>query len=612
MSSNDEPVSGSEACVSRAGAATHAVAETILGHNLEALAASIPALTTERLANPKFAGPADPQTGLAAGWMPTDLCMGDTRCQLTAGMSLSGNEAQLVQRFGWLDEGLQQPGVAVRRGETLEIELWAKARHRPVPLLFEITPLPVRQPAYDSAHITVDAAYWKRYTARLRIPCDDTDAVFRCRLLDEGTLWIDQMHLRPEGEGLLCRDLLRRIGALRIPVLRFPGGCISTNYHWRHGTGPAHLRPVLADPVFKFRTQYEFGTDEYLELCHAQGIRPHLTVNVGSGTPEEAADWAAYCADWYRRRGETPPPAFFQIGNEHYGVHETAHMTGPMYVETLKAFVPPLRQAYPDCRIVALGPVRAAGLRKEWRTPWLVPMMEQAADLFDIVALNRYKGQWNETPRDRQVNAVESVPKIEADLRDLVQELRARGLRQTVALTEWNYWLHASHWDGQDFHEPGDAQHSFFVAGMLHLFARMGADLELANYYHLVQCMGLFRREGAEIRESCVADVFKLYRPALPGRFLPLESMSPKLGETEAALDALAIESGSERWLFLANRDPDIPLQAVLDGFPEGIPETVMLRATEPEEPLRQESVPVAAGRRVTLPPLSLCRMRWR
>jgi alpha-N-arabinofuranosidase len=594
----------------RAGAPAHSIADTLLGQNLEAYTFAMSAMMADRLANPKFAGPADPQTGIAVGWRPTDGTMGDLRCQLTPGMSLSGNESQLIQRYGVLDEGILQTGRSVRRGETLEVELWAKVRHRPVTVQFEIGPLPIRQPPYDSAKVTVDAAYWKRYAVRLNIPRDDNEAVFKCLLLEEGTLCIDQVHLRPAGEPDLRRDLIERIGTLRIPALRFPGGCISTNYHWRHGLGPAHLRPVLPDPVFKMSTCYEFGTEEYLELCLSQGIRPHITVNVGSGTPDEAADWAAYCADWYRQRGERPPPAYFQIGNEHYGVHESAHMTGEMYVAALKEFVPPIRNAYPGCRIIALGQIRSAGLRPEWRTPWLVPVLEQAAEHFDILSLNRYKGQWNETPMDLQVNAVESVPKMENDLRELIGELRSRGLKQKVALTEWNYWLYASHWDSLEFCEPGDAQHGFFVAGMLNMFARLGADLEVGSYYHLVQGMAIFVRRGADVMETCIADVFRMYRPAFPGTFLPLDVASPKLGGTEAALDALALKTRAATWLFLANRSPTESMQVALDGFPPRASEVSMLCAASPREPLRRAE-PGSVGKTIKMPPLSLCRVKY-
>jgi len=593
-----------------AGRATHLVAETLLGHNLEAGGGCIQAMTSERLDNPKFLGAANWQTGIAPGWQPMGNNMGHVRYELTPGMSLSGYESQLIHNFGQEPVGILQTGRGLRKGETLEVELWAKAWHQPVTLQLEIAPLPSRQPCYDSKTVVVDAAYWKPYRVTLTSPCDDDQAVFKCLLPGEGVLWIDQIHLRPAGEGQLCQELIDRIGTLHMPVLRFPGGCATTNYHWRHGTGPAHLRPLLPDPVFKTNACYEFGTDEYLELCLSQKIRPHLTINIGSGTPDEAAEWAAYCAAWFRKRGVQPPTAYFQAGNEQYGSWESSHMTGDMYVDALKEFVPPLRKAYPNSRIIALGQRNSDGLRPELVTPWLTQVLDHAADYFDVLTLSRYKGQWNDASLDRQINVVESVPKVESDLRTMVEALRTRGLKQTVALTEWNFWLHASHWDGKGFQEPDDAQHGLFVAGMLNMFARLGADMELANFYHLVHAMGVFGRRGAGVETRSTADIFQLYRPAFPGRFLPLAVHSPALGECEPAVDALGLSNAKGTWLFFANRSPTENARVKLDGFTEGAAEVVMLRADDPLTPLRSAKAP-RAGTTVLLPPLSLVRLRY-
>ncbi len=196
----------------------------------------------------------------------------------------------------------------------------------------------------------------------------------------QGIVWLDQVHLLPEGEPVVRRELTDAWRALRIPVLRFPGGCISTNYHWGHGTGPRHLRPTLPDPVFKWETNYEFGTDEYLALCLEQGIQPQISVNVGSGTPDEARDWAAYCAAWYARQGAEPPEIYWQIGNEHWGAWELGNMSGEMYAEALREYVPAIRAAYPRARIVALGPEQGEVFDPDQRLPWREPVLAHAAD----------------------------------------------------------------------------------------------------------------------------------------------------------------------------------------------------------------------------------------
>jgi alpha-N-arabinofuranosidase len=591
--------------------ATHEVSEALLGHNLEAASLAydssdtVHALTADRLANAKFCGPADPQTGVAPGWRPTAIA--HFQCE---GASLSGAESQLIHSHGWWPAGICQTGRSVRRGETLEVELWAKVKSQPVSLRIEIGPLPVRQPCYDQATITVDAAYWKPYRATLSVPCDDNEAIFKCQIIGGGMLWIDQIHLRPLGEGHLCRRLLEKIETLRVPQLRFPGGCVSANYHWRLGTGPEHLRPVLMDPVFKSHIAYDFGTDEYLELCHSQQIRPHVTVNLGTGTPDEAAEWAAYCAAWFRRRGVEPPRAYFQVGNEHYTVSESAHMTGQMYVEALRAFVPLIRGAYPNARIIALGERDGNNPRTEQPAPWRRLVLEQAGDLFDVLCINRYSGQWKDAPADRLMDVADGVRNTENDLRELLADLRAHGLPQKIALTEWNFWLHASHQDGQGFYEPGDAQHGLFVAGMLHMFARLAPDLELANFYHLVNVMGVFRRQGATVTETSLADVFRLYRPAFPGEFLPLEMNSPTLGAQAPAVDGLAIQCDKSIYLFLVNRSPAESATVALPPFFSQAVAATMLVGQSPLGPLLKQEIALP-GDILELPPLAISRLQY-
>lgn len=597
--------------IRRHGQPTHYVEETLLGQNLEAVSSLITAMTSERLSNPKFAGPADPQTGIARGWQPYGNNMPGLHCELTGGMSLSGNESQLMHNFSDAQgAGILQTGCSIRRGEVLEIELWAKTRHHPATLLLGIGPLCKSRECYEMVRVHVDASYWKCYRTTLAAaPCDDDDAVFWCLLEGEGYVWIDQVHLRPVGEPHLCERLIDRIGTLKIPALRFPGGCISTNYHWRHGTGPVHLRPVLEDPVFKYSTVYEFGTDEYLELCLNQQISPHITVNVGSGTPEEAGEWAAYCAAWFRRRDVEPPMAWFQIGNEHYGLWESAHMTGQMYVEALREFVPPIRSAYPNSRIIALAEEMSGGLRKEQVTEWRRPVLDQAAELVDVFAINRYKGQWYDTDLQKQTNVVESVRKVQNDLESLIHDIRAEGLKHKVALTEWNYMLHACAWDGKAFLEPGDAQHGLYVAGMLNMFAGLGADMEIANFYHLVVGLAIFLRHGSEVVETCIADVFRMYRPAFPGEFVPLETTSPLLG-SEPAVDALCMHNAAGKWLFVSNRHPSDPARVELTGFAPVAKSALLLRSESPVDQLVRENVPILSSF-LHLPPLSIVRLQY-
>ena len=42
------------------------------------------------------------------------------------------------------------------------------------------------------------------------------------------------------------RDVREAARGLRLPILRYPGGCFSDEYHWRDGIGP---RPTEVQPI---------------------------------------------------------------------------------------------------------------------------------------------------------------------------------------------------------------------------------------------------------------------------------------------------------------------------------------------------------------------------
>jgi alpha-N-arabinofuranosidase len=581
-----------------------------MGNNFDGCAGTIAGMLSDRLDNPKFLGPADPVTGIAAGWGSHTRREQGARYALVPGMGLSGSEAQLVHVYGESAGSIQQTRRRVRAGERLEVELWAMAAHRPVKLCVGIKPWPSRQPAYATAEVLVDAAYWRPYRVELSAPRDDNDAVFFCRVDGPGVLWLDQVHLRPAGGGDVNRPLLERMRSLRIASLRFPGSCLSTIYRWKHGTGPRHLRPVEPDPIFGWQTCYDFGTDEYLDLCLDQGIRPHIVIDIGRGTPDEAAEWAAYCHGWFRQRGVEPPPAYFNMGNEQHGTFESSHMTGTMYAAALREFVPGIRRAYPGARIVAIGEKLSGGLWADEQTPWRQTVLDEAPGHFDIVSIHRYPGRWHDDPAARMADTVDSVLGVERDLRGLADECRPLGDRVRIGLDEWNLWLHAGHDDGKGFLEPYDAQHGLFAARMINMLGRFGPELELAAFYQLVNVMGIFKCAGGCVEETSMVDVLRLYRPAFPGQCYPVSVQSPSIGMGQT-IDALHLRNDAGAWLFLVNSSPTESADVALEGFPVGQPERVGLAGAHPSAALAPADLATAGGAMV-VPPLSASRLRWK
>src|SRR5688500_8357097 len=90
-------------------------------------------------------------------------------------------------------------------------------------------------------------------------------------------------------------DVVNALKKIKVPNLRWPGGCFADEYHWRDGIGLRNQRPKTINTHWGMVTEdNSFGTHEFLELCKLIGCDPYLAGNVGSGTPQEMANWIEY------------------------------------------------------------------------------------------------------------------------------------------------------------------------------------------------------------------------------------------------------------------------------------------------------------------------------
>jgi alpha-N-arabinofuranosidase len=143
------------------------------------------------------------------------------------------------------------------------------------------------------------------------------------------------------------KDVLEALKALKVPVLRWPGGCFADMYHWKDGIGPIADRPKIKN-VFWGGTVEDnsFGTHEFLNLCELIGCDPYISANVGSGTVDEMVGWIEYMtseddvpmANLRRKNGREKPwdVKFLGIGNESWGCG--GDMTPEFYSDLMKQY----------------------------------------------------------------------------------------------------------------------------------------------------------------------------------------------------------------------------------------------------------------------------------
>lgn len=140
----------------------------------------------------------------------------------------------------------------------------------------------------------------------------------------------DSNKVIPNSDGVRL-DIIEALKKLKVPVLRWPGGCFADTYHWKDGVGPKSKRPNLVNRWWGGVTENNsFGTHDFLNLCEKIGAEPYLTGNVGSGTVQDFSDWVQYVnlgpedSPMSRYRAENGRKLlwkvwFWGIGNEAWG-----------------------------------------------------------------------------------------------------------------------------------------------------------------------------------------------------------------------------------------------------------------------------------------------------
>ena len=107
-------------------------------------------------------------------------------------------------------------------------------------------------------------------------------------------IWVGPDSTIPNTRGIR-NDVVAALKPLKVPNVRWPGGCFADEYHWRNGLGPADKRTVTLNPNWGGVTDPNtFGTHEFMDFIDQIGSEAYVSVNIGSGTPKEAADWLEY------------------------------------------------------------------------------------------------------------------------------------------------------------------------------------------------------------------------------------------------------------------------------------------------------------------------------
>jgi len=402
-------------------------------------------------------------------------------------------------------------------------------------------------------------------------------------------IWVGPDSAIPNTRGIR-NDVVAALKALRVPVVRWPGGCFADEYHWRKGIGPAERRPATLNPNWGGVIESNrFGTHEFLDFAAQIGADAYVSVNVGSGTPQEAAEWLEYItADkptaLARERGanghpDAYPLAYLGIGNESWGCGGT--MSPEYYLSQLKIYSRFARNYNPGVAMqrIAVGPDGAdttytETIMRAWQGKgWSWD--------FEGLSLHAYTvGKWPPSYKATGFGEDEYAALLKESLRmeDLIATHSAimdkydPQKKIGLAVDEWGAWLAPTPGTNPGFLEQQNSQRDALIAALnLNIFVRHADRVRMANIAQMINVLqAMIFTDKERLLLTPTYQVYRMYVPFQDARCIPVtvDAGSYVHGSvTLPRVDAIAARAKNGRiWLALTNLDPAHSVRVDLTG----------------------------------------------
>jgi alpha-N-arabinofuranosidase len=317
------------------------------------------------------------------------------------------------------------------------------------------------------------------------------------------------------------KDVLAEIRQLGVPIVRYPGGNFVSGYNWLDGVGPRQNRPRILDKAWDTIESNQFGTNEFLAWCKAAGALPLMGLNLGTGTPEEAAALVEYCnvekgtkwSELRRQHGvaEAHKVQHWCLGNEMDGPWQIGHMSATEYGFKAADAARQMRAVDPSLKLVACG---SSGPFMPTYLEWDREVLEQCYDYVDGLSLHRYFGNsQNDTGGDSAKFLALNVSmerQIDETLAvcDMVRGHKRSPKKLWLSFDEWNVWYRETNGDGHRTEAPHlleevyNLEDALLVGGLINSLIRNSDRVRIACLAQLVNVIapimtnadGMFRQ----------------------------------------------------------------------------------------------------------------------
>jgi alpha-N-arabinofuranosidase len=399
-------------------------------------------------------------------------------------------------------------------------------------------------------------------------------------------IWVGPDSAIPNTRGIR-NDVVAALKALKVPNVRWPGGCFADEYHWRKGIGPQ--RVVTLNPnwggVIEPNT---FGTHEFMDFLDQIGSEAYISINVGSGTPQEAAEWLEYMTTAQpttlaKERAASGHPAAYKVGYLGIGNESWAcggNMTPDYYLSQLKIYTRfvrnfnPAQQSRQQMLKIAVGP--GGGDAPEW-TEWTETIMKAQQHhewswVINGLSMHSYTVvRW--PPSFASVGFGEAeysqILKATLGMEDLINKHSAimdkydPQKRVALVVDEWGAWYAPLPGTNPGFLVQQNSLRDAILAALnLNIFARHADRVRMANIAQMInvlQAMIMTDKEKMVLTPTYY--VFKMYVPFQDATFVPVAFDAGTYTHGNISLprvDAIAAkDTAGKLWLAITNLDPN-------------------------------------------------------
>lgn len=333
------------------------------------------------------------------------------------------------------------------------------------------------------------------------------------------------------------KDVVEALKNIKIPALRWPGGCFADEYHWKDGIGPKETRKKMINTHWGGVVEdNSFGTHEFMELCKQLGCKTYVNGNVGSGTVQEMSEWVEYMtfegvspmADMRKENGHEEPWTvnYFGVGNENWGCG--GNMTPEYYGNLYRRYQTYVRDYNKDKKIfkICCGPNADD---YEWvdavmKTCFRAPAPEQFHGFMDGLSLHYYtvphnwevKGSATDFTNEewyltlRKTLKMQEIIETQAAIMDKYDKKHEVG----IIVDEWGTWYDCEPGTNPGFLYQQNTIRDAVVAGInLNIFNKHADRVKMANIAQMVNVLqAVILTDGEKMILTPTYHVFDMYK----------------------------------------------------------------------------------------------------